>query len=250
MIRENIKESIQKALKIEFKLELDDIKLISPEPQFGDFSLACHFLARDLKMPPQEIAEKLAKSLKGKLITKAEAVSGYLNIIVDAGAMSKEVLSDVIVKNEKYGWTSNVKQKIVNEYSSPNTNKPLHLGHIRNKVLGMSIARMFESQGAGVKKVQLINDRGIHIMKSMVAYQKNGNIAVVTMARPEDMNALNEDVMQQLDAKFTAADADAEVETIFITGLGKAFVAGADIRFFVKNMKARSEEHTSELQSH
>jgi enoyl-CoA hydratase / 3-hydroxyacyl-CoA dehydrogenase len=80
-----------------------------------------------------------------------------------------------------------------------------------------------------------------------VTCQKNGKIAVVTMARPEDMNALNEDVMQQLDAKFTEADADAEVETIFITGLGKAFVAGADIRFFVRNIKANAVDNILEF---
>jgi enoyl-CoA hydratase / 3-hydroxyacyl-CoA dehydrogenase len=80
-----------------------------------------------------------------------------------------------------------------------------------------------------------------------VTCQKNDKIAVVTMARPEDMNALNEEVMQQLDAKFTEADADAEVDTIFITGLGKAFVAGADIRFFVRNMKANAVDNILEF---
>jgi enoyl-CoA hydratase/3-hydroxyacyl-CoA dehydrogenase len=73
-----------------------------------------------------------------------------------------------------------------------------------------------------------------------VTSRQSGNIVVITMARPEDMNALNEDVMKQLDSRFTEADADPRVDTIFITGLGKAFVAGADISFFVKNMKARA----------
>lgn len=71
-----------------------------------------------------------------------------------------------------------------------------------------------------------------------VTCEKNGSIAVITMSRPEDMNALNEEVVHQLDTKFSSVDADPEVDTIFLTGLGKAFVAGADIRFFVKNMKA------------
>ncbi len=73
-----------------------------------------------------------------------------------------------------------------------------------------------------------------------VTYRKTGNIAVITMARPEDMNALNEKMMHQLDNVFSEAEADPEVDTIFITGMGKAFVAGADIRFFVKNMKAHA----------
>ena len=76
---------------------------------------------------------------------------------------------------------------------------------------------------------------------------KTGNIAVITMSRPEDLNALNKEVMQQLDRKFTEADADPDVNTIFITGMGKAFVAGADIRFFVKNMKANTVDNILEF---
>jgi enoyl-CoA hydratase/3-hydroxyacyl-CoA dehydrogenase len=72
---------------------------------------------------------------------------------------------------------------------------------------------------------------------NFVELKKNGNVAVITMNRPEDMNALNEEVMRQLDEKFSAADSDPVIATIFITGTGKAFVAGADIRFFVKNIK-------------
>jgi enoyl-CoA hydratase / 3-hydroxyacyl-CoA dehydrogenase len=80
-----------------------------------------------------------------------------------------------------------------------------------------------------------------------VTAKKKDNIVVITMSRPEDMNALNEEVMQQLDSKFTEADADGEVDTIFLTGMGKAFVAGADIRFFVKNMKANAVDNILEF---
>lgn len=73
-----------------------------------------------------------------------------------------------------------------------------------------------------------------------VTYSKHGNRAVITMNRPEDLNALNEEVMKQLDAKFSQAEADSDIDTVFLTGSGKAFVAGADIRFFVKNMKAHT----------
>jgi len=80
-----------------------------------------------------------------------------------------------------------------------------------------------------------------------VTSSKTGSTVVITMARPEDMNALNEKVIQQLDNKFSEADADPDVDTIFITGLGKAFVAGADIRFFVKNMKANAIDNILEF---
>ena len=174
MIKENIEEKIKKAFKSKYKLKLDKIEIVYPEAQFGDFAISCHKYAKELKISPQEIAQKLSENIKDKIITKTEAVAGYLNITVNQAILSKEVLSLVIDKDEKYGSSNENKQKIVIEYSSPNTNKPLHLGHARNNLLGMSIANLLESQGANVKKVQLINDRGIHIMKSLVAYQKNG----------------------------------------------------------------------------
>ncbi|MBU2575783.1 arginine--tRNA ligase [Patescibacteria group bacterium] len=174
MIREKIEEKIKKAFRSEFRLKLDKIELVNPEPQFGDFALACHSFAKELKMPPQEIARKLSKRIKDKIIAKTDSKAGYLNITVDQAVLSEQVLSEAVRKEDKYGESSKNKQKHVIEYSSPNTNKPLHLGHIRNNVLGMSIANLLITQGADVKKVQLINDRGIHIMKSLVAYQKLG----------------------------------------------------------------------------
>ena len=175
MIKQKIAEKIKKAFKKEFNIALDEVDLSYPESQFGDFSVSCHKFAKDLKMSPQEIAQKLSETLKDKLIAKTEAIAGYLNIFVDSGMLSKEVLSDILNQENAYGSSKITKQKIVLEYSSPNTNKPLHLGHARNNILGMSLSRLLESQGAEVIKTQIINDRGIHIMKSLVAYQKLGN---------------------------------------------------------------------------
>ncbi|PJC40729.1 MAG: arginine--tRNA ligase [Parcubacteria group bacterium CG_4_9_14_0_2_um_filter_41_8] len=175
MIKQKIAEKIKKAFKKEFNIALDEVDLSYPESQFGDFSVSCHKFAKDLKMSPQEIAQKLSETLKDKLIAKTEAIAGYLNIFVDSGMLSKEVLSDILNQENAYGSSKITKQKIVLEYSSPNTNKPLHLGHARNNMLGMSLSCLLESQGAEVIKTQIINDRGIHIMKSLVAYQKLGN---------------------------------------------------------------------------
>ena len=175
MIKQKIAEKIKKAFKKEFNIALDEVDLSYPESQFGDFSVSCHKFAKDLKMSPQEIAQKLSETLKDKLIAKTEAIAGYLNIFVDSAMLSKEVLSDILNQENAYGSSKITKQKIVLEYSSPNTNKPLHLGHARNNMLGMSLSCLLESQGAEVIKTQIINDRGIHIMKSLVAYQKLGN---------------------------------------------------------------------------
>jgi arginyl-tRNA synthetase len=176
MIKQDLEQSIKQAFKSSFDFVPDELDISNPDPQFGDFAIACHLFAKDLKMSPQDIASKLSDTIDDGLITKSEAVAGYLNIFVDTNTLSKEVLSMI---NKKDSWLDKLKgkskkEKIVLEYSSPNTNKPLHLGHIRNNILGMSLSNILNTQGSNVEKVQLINDRGIHIMKSLVAYQKLG----------------------------------------------------------------------------
>ena len=200
MIRQKLEEKIKKALKSEFKIKVDEIELVNPDSKFGDFAVACHKFSKQAKMPPQEIAQKLSDKLKDKLIAETEAVAGYLNIFVGSEALSKEVLSDILKKQDKYGTSSNsslARRRTVIEYSSPNTNKPLHLGHVRNNVLGMSLSNLLESQGADVKKVQLINDRGIHIMKSLVAYQKLGE-----NKSPEDEHKKSDHFVGEYYVKF------------------------------------------------
>jgi len=184
MITEQIQGIINKAFQSAFGFQPEEIEITNPEPQFGDFAIACHSFAKELKMSPQDIASKLLDVIDDSLITKSEAVAGYLNVFVDSSVLAEEVLSEI---NKKESWLERFrtkadqplagkkgKEKIVLEYSSPNTNKPLHLGHVRNNVLGMSLANILETQNSNVEKVQLINDRGIHIMKSLVAYQKLG----------------------------------------------------------------------------
>ena len=175
MLTLDVKEAINSAFKKAFSYQPESLELVNPEPQFGDFALACHPFAKNLKLSPQEIASRLAANLISKSIVKTEAVAGYLNITIEAGRLGQEVLSEVIDKDKHFGVAKSKKEKILLEYSSPNPNKPLHLGHIRNNVLGMALARLLEARGAEVVKTQIINDRGIHIMKSLVAYQKLGN---------------------------------------------------------------------------
>jgi arginyl-tRNA synthetase len=160
MIRQKIEESIRGSFESAFNWQPKELDIINPEPQFGDFSLSCHKFSKELKKSPQEIAQTVAESIQHELVSRAEPVQGYINITVDTGMLAQEVLSNVV--------------KIVQEYLSPNTNKPLHLGHCRNSFLGMAMAHILESQGSRVTKVDIINDRGIHIMKSLVAYEKWG----------------------------------------------------------------------------
>ncbi|MBI4122702.1 MAG: arginine--tRNA ligase [Parcubacteria group bacterium] len=173
-MREAIEKIVREAFQSAFAWQPETLELTNPEPAFGDFSVACHSMARELKKAPQEIAEALAGAISDKIVTNASAVGGYLNITVAAEVLAAAVLPEIIGQGHKYGASAGALEKVLLEYSSPNTNKPLHLGHIRNNVLGMAVAKFLEATGAEVTKVQIINDRGIHIIKSMLAYRKWG----------------------------------------------------------------------------
>ncbi|MBN1157526.1 arginine--tRNA ligase, partial [Candidatus Woesearchaeota archaeon] len=114
----------------------------------------------------------------GGNIQRMETKGPYLNFFIKKRSLSETAIADVLKKRSKYGIAeSNEEKPIVIEYSGPNTNKPMHLGHIRNNLLGITVARILEWQGDKVIKLNWINDRGIHICKSMLAYMKWGDNA-------------------------------------------------------------------------
>ena len=156
-------------------------KLEQPaDANMGHIAFACFPLAKALKKSPQVIATELANTYGScDCFEKIEANGPYVNFFFESENMAKAIFA--ASKNEDFGY-SDVGQgkKILLEYSSPNTNKPLHLGHGRNNLLGMALANLFETQGYSVTKVNLVNDRGIHICKSMLAYQKWGAGATPT----------------------------------------------------------------------
>jgi len=174
MIDTAIQKKILEAFSTAFNWQPESIEVVRPDPQFGDAALACHPYARRLSQSPQTIATALSLALSGDGVASAQAAAGYLNIRFEASYLAQTVLTPIVEQARNFGVVKNFPEKIAFEYSSPNTNKPLHLGHIRNNVLGMAISNMFMSQGADVVRVQIINDRGIHIIKSMVAYKKWG----------------------------------------------------------------------------
>ena len=108
-------------------------------------------------------------------ISSFNVIKGFLNIELNNNFWIESIIK--ISKTKNYGITkkNNKSETTLVEFSSPNTNKPLHLGHIRNIVLGDSVSRIIEATGKNVKRVQIINDRGIHICKSMLAWQTFGN---------------------------------------------------------------------------
>ncbi len=142
----------------------------------GDFTLVVFPFAKAAGMAPDPIASKIGNLLMEKdgMVKSFNVIKGFLNIVLEPSVWVDFLRNEVA--NSNYGFFP-VKggKPVVLEYSSPNTNKPLHLGHVRNNLLGFSVSRILEASGKKVARVNLVNDRGIHICKSMIAWQKFGN---------------------------------------------------------------------------
>lgn len=141
----------------------------------GDVTLVVFPMLRHIKGNPAQIAEWLGDHLQREVaqVVKYNVVQGFLNLVIADGHYLE--FFNGIRDEVDYGYVKTPqKEAIMVEYSSPNTNKPLHLGHIRNNLLGYSVAEILKASGKKVYKTQIINDRGIHICKSMLAWQKFG----------------------------------------------------------------------------
>lgn len=159
-------------------LSIEDFPLAPPTREdAGDLSLPCHSYAKVLKKAPQQIALALAEKLQSQaLVKEAQAVNGFLNFSLNWGHISPTILNWALTDESAIGKSNALAgRKVVIEYSAPNTNKPQHLGHCRNNMLGATMAKLMQHAGADVVRVNLINDRGIHICKSMLAYQLFGD---------------------------------------------------------------------------
>lgn len=148
-----------------------------PNTDLGHFAVGCFPLAKQFRKSPAEIAKILAENMStDDVLQKAIATGPYLNLTVSPAVLFGDMCSEIISADNNYGESSAGRdQRVMVEYLSPNTNKPLHLGHLRNGALGMSVARLYESTGHRVVKANLINDRGVHICKSMLAWQRWGD---------------------------------------------------------------------------
>ncbi len=147
-----------------------------PEGMEGDITVNCFRLAGILKAKPDAIAEKIAELLKADPdVADAVRVKAFVNVTLKAGALFRDTAAAPDAILAEGILPESARRRIVVEYSAPNTNKPQHLGHVRNNTLGMSVCRLLARVGHDVIPVNLINDRGIHICKSMLAYQRFGN---------------------------------------------------------------------------
>ena len=170
---------VQEAVK-----NLYDLDITSAQVQFqktraefeGDITLVVFPFVKAARKAPAMVAQEVGEALQGGLIEKFNAVQGFLNLSIAQSYWIEQL--QTIAETEAYGQLTRCegeKPLMMVEYSSPNTNKPLHLGHVRNNLLGYSIAKIQEANGWNVVKTNIVNDRGIHICKSMLAWQKFGN---------------------------------------------------------------------------
>ncbi|MGL4986430.1 MAG: arginine--tRNA ligase [Treponemataceae bacterium] len=195
-IKNSLRELIAqvlKHLKKDKSLQLDDffkndiITENPPKPDLGDVGIPLFSFAKLFRLSPMHIAKEVQSILndenlpffdQAKLLGNFIAEGPYLNVQLKKTSIINQILSDIHTQKEMYGSLSTEGKSLIEnsrvmiEFSSPNTNKPLHLGHLRNNALGESISRILQFAGAEVYKVSIINNRGVHICKSMLAYQK------------------------------------------------------------------------------
>ena len=169
---------IQKAVEELFNISIEKVEFQATRKEFeGDITMVVFPLVKALKGNPVEIGNQIGNYLVANVneVSKFNVVGGFLNIVI-SDAFYVEFFNS-IKNNETFGFVApkEGEKAVMVEYSSPNTNKPLHLGHIRNNLLGYSVAEILKASGKKVYKTQIINDRGIHICKSMLAWQKFGN---------------------------------------------------------------------------
>ena len=148
-----------------------------PKVEFGDFAVECFPLAKQFRQNPAKIAQALAAEIQpSESIQQVIAVGPYLNFKINNRVLFGEVCAEIAQQGECFGHTDvGQEQRVMLEYLSPNTNKPLHLGHIRNGVLGMGVSNLLEATGHTVIKANLVNDRGVHICKTMLAWLRWAN---------------------------------------------------------------------------
>ncbi len=178
-IEQHITKLAKSAVQALYNAEVDEAQVVlqKTRPEFeGNITLVVFSFAKQARKAPQVIASEIGEWFMANgngLISKYNAVQGFLNLCISDSFWVEQL--EQIDQDADYGRQADRNQLMMVEYSSPNTNKPLHLGHVRNNLLGYSIAQIQEANGWKVVKTNIVNDRGIHICKSMLAWLKYGN---------------------------------------------------------------------------
>jgi arginyl-tRNA synthetase len=197
-----------------------------PDAEMGHFAVRCFPLAKQFRKSPAEIAANIVDHVQpDDVVSKVSATGPYINLKVAGNELFGGVCNFILSRDTAYG-SSQLGQgrRAMVEYLAPNTNKPLHLGHLRNGALGMAVANMYQATGHWVVRANLVNDRGVHICKSMLAWQRWGNETTpasenekgdhfvgkyyVRYAQEAEKDESLEDEIQQLLQKWEAGDPD------------------------------------------
>ena len=186
LIQEKVSEAVQALYQTEFAATNVPVNTTRKEFE-GDYTVVVFPFTKAARKGPEAIAQEIGEYVQENLaeVERFNVVKGFLNLVVNDDYWKNFLLD--IATEEEYGKQPANGQRVLVEFSSPNTNKPLHLGHIRNILLGWSTAQIMEAVGYDVKKIQIINDRGIAICKSMVAWQKYGKetTPITTTTKPD-----------------------------------------------------------------
>ncbi|WP_046745069.1 arginine--tRNA ligase [Kordia zhangzhouensis] len=177
-IQEVLAVKVKEAFQSLYNASLDEVEFQATRKDFeGDITVVIFPMLRVKKMNPAQMGEEIGAYLMANVdaVERYNVVKGFLNLVID-DSYYLDFFTEVF-KNNYFGHKTpkEGEKAVMVEYSSPNTNKPLHLGHIRNNLLGYSVAEIIKASGKKVYKTQIINDRGIHICKSMLAWQRFGN---------------------------------------------------------------------------
>ena len=172
-----LETKVKEGFIILFETTIPSVEFQATRKDFeGDITIVIFPMLKYKKGNPIQIGESIGKYLVENIeeVVSYNVVKGFLNLVIDDRFYLQSFYT--IFNQESYGLCSDSKNAVMVEYSSPNTNKPLHLGHVRNNLLGYSVAEILKASGNKVYKTQIINDRGIHICKSMLAWKKYGNL--------------------------------------------------------------------------
>ncbi len=201
---QQVKQAAVKAITSLYQIELreESILVNATKPEFeGDYTIVLFAFVKQIKKSPEQLGNELGEYLvqqNPSLFTSFNVIKGFLNL-----SISNEYWINFLstnYDNAQFGIKEKNNEKVMVEYSSPNTNKPLHLGHLRNNFLGWSIAEILKANGNDVVKTCVVNDRGIHICKSMVAWQLFGNNET-----PETKNVKGDHLVGDYYVKFNDA---------------------------------------------
>lgn len=214
-IKQTASIAIQNLYQINVESNQIQVNLTKPEFE-GDYTIVLFGLVKQLKQSPQQIGNALGNFLvkeNENLFTAYSLINGFLNLSISHSFWTQFLAQNYHLNN--YGLLSSTNNKVMVEYSSPNTNKPLHLGHLRNNFLGWSIAEILKAKGNEVVKTCIVNDRGVHICKSMIAWKLFANGAT-----PASSNTKGDHFVGDYYVKFNDAY-KAEIKELVNTGLSE-----------------------------